>query len=101
MERPQVSVVIPARNEEEAIGPLLDSIRAVAGAGAWEIIVVDDGSTDRTAAIAERHGARVIRHPENQGNGASVRRGGCAAGGDVLVFLDADGQHPPEAIPRL
>jgi glycosyltransferase involved in cell wall biosynthesis len=97
----RISVVIPAYNEAESIGPLLDRVRALPGADGWEIIVVDDGSRDDTAQVAESHGARVVRHRYNLGNGASVKSGGNAATGDVLVFLDGDGQHPPEAIPRL
>ena len=97
----RVSVIIPAYNEAEALGPVLDRIKALPGADQWEIIVVDDGSSDNTGEVAAAHGAKVIRHHYNLGNGASVRAGGSAATGDILVFLDADGQHPPEAIPRL
>jgi glycosyltransferase involved in cell wall biosynthesis len=67
----------------------------------YEILVVNDGSADDTARAAASAGARVISHPYNLGNGASVKTGAAAASGDVLVFLDADGQHPPEEIPRL
>jgi len=101
----KVSVILPALNEGEAIGDVLRGIRGVAEQRApddlLEIVVVDDGSTDDTAAVAEREGARVVRHPYNIGNGAAVKAGIRAAGGDVLVFMDADGQHRPEEIPML
>ena len=86
-----LSIVIPAKNESGAVG------QAVAGARAKypeaEIIVVDDGSTDDTAAAAENAGARVVRHPESLGNGAAVKAGARAAAGDVIAFMDGDGQH--------
>lgn len=97
--QPRVSVVIPALNEEATIAEIVKAVRAVDKS--YEVIVVDDGSTDRTEAEASGAGARVIRNPYNIGNGASVKRGCLAARGDVVVMLDADGQHPPEAIPQL
>lgn len=66
-----------------------------------EIIVVDDGSSDRTAEIAESEGAIVFRHPYNIGNGAAIKRGARLARGKVVLFMDADGQHDPADIPRL
>ena len=85
------SIVIPAKNEAGAIG------KAVAGARERypdaEIIVVDDGSTDDTADVAEAAGATVVRHPESLGNGAAVKSGARAASGDVIGFMDGDGQH--------
>jgi len=90
----QVSVVIPAYNEEGAIGAV---VRAVGAGAPWhEVLVVDDGSSDGTAAAAEEAGARVIRHPYNKGNGAAVKTGIREAAGAVVLLLDADGQHPPE-----
>jgi glycosyltransferase involved in cell wall biosynthesis len=89
-----VSVVIPAYNEEHAIA---DVVREVRGSLGWlEVLVVDDGSSDATAARAEAAGARVIRHPYNKGNGAAVKTGIREACGDVVLLLDADGQHAPE-----
>ena len=94
MAEPQhVSVIIPAFNEEEGIGSV---VAAVLGGGSWrEVLVVDDGSTDRTAERARGAGARVVRHPYNKGNGAAVKTGVREATGDVVLFMDADGQHDP------
>ncbi len=101
----KISVILPAFNEGEAIGEVLQGIRAVAEQRApddlFEIVVVDDGSSDNTAEVAEREGARVVRHPYNIGNGAAVKAGIRAAGGEILVMMDADGQHRPEEIPML
>ena len=94
-----VSVVLPAKNEAASIGAVLDRIHAqMPGV---EIVVVDDGSTDDTASVARNAGARVISHPYSMGNGAAIKTGARQALGDVLVFMDADGQHDPSDIPRL
>ena len=93
------SIVIPAKNEAGAIG------NAVAGARERypdaEIIVVDDGSTDDTAAAAEAAGATVVRHPESLGNGAAIKSGARAASGDIIGFMDGDGQHDAAEFERL
>ena len=94
-----VSIVIPACNEAQTIGQLVFRIRELHPDA--EIIVVDDGSTDNTAEIAQEAGADVYRHPYNIGNGAAVKSGIRAATGDILVFIDGDGQHQPEDIQRL
>lgn len=94
----RLSVIIPAKNEAQSLPDLLARLRQLTDA---EIIVVDDGSTDATAEIATRLGARVIRHPQSLGNGAAIKTGARAARGDILVFLDGDGQHDPADIPRL
>ena len=94
-----VSVVVPAFNESASIGPLVSGLRL---AGAWrEIIVVDDGSVDDTGARAAEAGARVIRHPYNKGNGASVKTGIRQAEGTFILIVDADGQHQPADATRL
>lgn len=98
-QRSNVSVVIPARDEARALPTCLASVRNVLPEA--ELIVVDDGSSDETVAIADSFGARVISHPYSKGNGAAVKTGARAASGDILVFMDADGQHRPEDIPRL
>jgi len=85
------SVVIPAVNEARAIGPLVAALRAAAP---WyQIIVVDDGSTDATAERAREAGATVVRHPYNKGNGAAVKTGIRTATGDYVLIIDGDGQH--------
>jgi len=94
-----VSVVIPAYNEEDAIG---DVVAAARSRAAWrEVLVVDDGSGDRTGERAQAAGARVVRHPYNKGNGAAVKTGIREAQGEVVLLLDADGQHDAEAMLRL
>ena len=94
-----VSVVVPAYNEGPSIAALVDGLRQ---AGAWqEILVVDDGSTDDTASRASSAGARVITHPYNKGNGASVKTGIRNAAGAYVLILDADGQHRPADAKRL
>ena len=86
-----LSIVIPAKNEVGAIGTAVAGAREACPEA--EIIVVDDGSDDDTAAVAKEAGATVIRHPESLGNGAAVKAGARAATGDVIAFMDGDGQH--------
>jgi len=94
-----VSIVVPAMNEEQAIGELVAQLLAVA---TWrEVLVIDDGSTDATGACAAAAGARVVRHPYNKGNGAAVKTGIRAAGGEYVLIIDADGQHAPADAARL
>ena len=95
----QPSVILPAKNESEGLRRTLPRLLEVLPGA--EIIVVDDGSTDDTAAVAASFGVRVVSSPYSMGNGAAVKRGTRAATRDVLVFMDADGQHDPAHIPRL
>jgi glycosyltransferase involved in cell wall biosynthesis len=99
MTEAKVSVVIPAFNESQTIAGLIQSIQRQYPD--FEIVVIDDGSDDDTASVAAGAGARVYRHPYNIGNGAAVKSGIRAANGDILVFMDADGQHDPEDIGRM
>ncbi|MBX3461907.1 MAG: glycosyltransferase family 2 protein [Planctomycetes bacterium] len=97
----RLSVVVPARNEASNLAGLLAELAQVLEQAALEfheVIVVDDGSTDATPAIAMECGARVVRHAESLGNGAAVKRGIREAVGDWIVLLDGDGQHPPAAL---
>jgi glycosyltransferase involved in cell wall biosynthesis len=87
-----VSVVIPAFNEEDGIAAVIAPLLA---RGFREVLVVDDGSSDATAARATAAGARVVRHPYNKGNGAAVKTGIREALGEVVLMMDADGQHDP------
>ena len=95
----EASVVIPAKNESRSISALIEQLAALPDLK--EIVVVDDGSTDGTGDIAERLGARVIRHPYSKGNGAAIKSGVRAARGEIVVFMDADGQHSPRDVHRL
>ena len=100
---PGVSLVIPACNEEQAIADVLDNLAIMAaGLGcAWEIIVVDDGSSDRTAQRVDATRFRLMRHAHNRGYGAAIKSGVRAARHDVIVITDADGTYPCAAIPGL
>ena len=94
-----ISVILPAKNEADGLRAILPAIRAHYPDA--ELIVVDDGSTDDTAEIAKNSGASVVTHRHSLGNGAAIKSGARVAQGDVLVFMDADGQHKPEDISRL
>lgn len=94
-----VSVVIPAYHEEAAIAGTIGKIHEVLPEA--EVIVVDDGSRDRTAEEARRAGAYVWSHPYNMGNGAAVKTGIRMASREKVVLMDGDGQHDPEDLPRL
>ncbi len=96
---PEVSVVIPAYNEEPAIAETISKIKRLHPD--FEILVVDDGSSDATAQKAKDAGAVVIRHPYNIGNGAAVKTGIRHAKGRYVVLMDGDGQHRPEDIKRI
>ncbi len=94
-----LSVVLPARNEQDAVGRTVAAVRALYPDA--EILVVDDGSTDDTPRVAAEAGAQVISRPYGMGNGAAIKTGARAARGDIIVFMDADGQHDAADIARL
>ncbi|KPU63073.1 dolichol-phosphate mannose synthase [Thermococcus sp. EP1] len=92
-----ISLIIPAYNEAKRIGSVLSKIPDFID----EIIVVDDGSKDNTSEVAKNWGAKVIRLKQNQGKGAAMKAGINKASGDIIVFMDADGQHNPKEIEKL
>jgi len=95
----RISIILPAKNEAAALKALLPRLTA-AQPGA-EIIVVDDGSTDDTRAVCASNGVTCLSSPYSMGNGAAIKRGARAATGEILVFMDGDGQHDPADIARL
>ncbi|MDY6838333.1 MAG: glycosyltransferase family 2 protein [Thermodesulfobacteriota bacterium] len=99
MDETEVSIIIPAYNEGQAIGALVRKIKELYPH--VEVLVIDDGSTDDTAAMARDAGASVYSHPHNIGNGAAIKSGIRLASGEVLVFIDGDGQHDPRDVERL
>ena len=96
---PTLSIVMPCLNEAENLEALLPQLISLQPTA--EILVIDDGSTDTSKAICEQHGVKVISHPHSLGNGASIKTGARNATGEVIVFMDSDGQHNPEDIQRL
>jgi glycosyltransferase involved in cell wall biosynthesis len=99
MEQKNVSIIIPAYNEGETIGVIVREIQT--RYPEFEVIVINDGSTDETARIAKEAGAIVYSHPYNIGNGAAVKSGVRIASGEILLLMDGDGQHLPEDIGTL
>jgi glycosyltransferase involved in cell wall biosynthesis len=95
----RISIILPAKNEANGLRQTLPGLKAAYPEA--EVIVVDDGSTDETAAVAVENGVRVLSSPYSMGNGAAIKRGARAASGEILVFMDADGQHNPADIPKL
>ena len=95
----KITVVLPAKNEAGAIEKTILGIKNLELV--HEIIVVNDGSTDDTAQIAEQAGAKVISHPYSKGNGAAIKTGARNATGDIIIFMDADGQHDANDIFKL
>lgn len=96
MNKSDISIIIPAYNESEVIGYVVKTIKTLYPES--EVIVVNDGSKDNTAETAKDAGAIVYSHPYNIGNGAAIKSGIRIASGEILVFLDGDGQHNPEDI---
>jgi glycosyltransferase involved in cell wall biosynthesis len=99
MNKSDISIIIPAYNEAATIGLVVDKIKALYPN--FEVIVVNDGSVDNTTEIAQVAGAIVYSHPYNIGNGAAIKSGIRVASGEILVFMDGDGQHNPEDIGKL
>jgi glycosyltransferase involved in cell wall biosynthesis len=98
-----VTVIIPAYNEEKTIGGVIsDTILIMDGLNLpYEIIVIDDGSTDKTGLIASNYKATVLSNETNRGKGYSLRRALQYAEGDIIVTIDSDGEHKPKEIPDL
>jgi glycosyltransferase involved in cell wall biosynthesis len=99
MNKNEVSVIIPSYNEAESIRYVVEGIKDLYPD--FEVIVVNDGSTDNTSKVAEEAGAIVYSHPYNIGNGAAVKSGVRIASGEILIFMDGDGQHDPKDIETL
>lgn len=99
-----IAVVIPAKDEQDRVGAVVNRVRSQGGGPAPLVYVVDDGSRDGTSSAAQKAGARVLRHRVNLGKGAALLTGAEAAvrdGAEVLVLMDADGQHDPGDLARL
>ena len=98
-----IAIVIPAYNEHEGVAATINELQTVVESASLsaEIILVDDGSTDQTAVVAESCGVRVIRHSQNRGYGASLKSGILACNTDFVIITDADGTYPAEAMPEL
>lgn len=94
----KLSIILPAKNEAGAVATTVSQLRALFPEA--QIIVVNDGSVDTTAELASAAGADVVNHPYSKGNGAAIKTGARHASGDIIVFMDADGQHDPADIPR-
>ena len=99
MGKTEVSIIIPAYNEAETMGDVVTKVIDIYPD--FEVIVVNDGSTDDTATVAKDAGALVYSHPYNIGNGAAVKSGIRFASGKILVFMDGDGQHDPKDIEKM
>ena len=99
IDTPHLSIVVPARNEAAGLRRLLPELASVSKNA--EILIVDDGSEDDTALVCETFGVTLLRHRYPMGNGAAIKTGARAARGGIILFMDADGQHRPEDIPRL
>lgn len=96
---PHISIIMPAKNESAGLKKTIPALQELFPDA--QILVVNDGSTDDTLAVCQSFGVDVVSHAYSKGNGAAIKSGARAARGDLLVFMDADGQHRPEDIPRL
>lgn len=96
-----LSIIIPAYNEEQGLDRALGRLMPLARERRYEVIVIDDGSTDGTAAVAARHGATVVAHRANKGYGAALKTGIRSASHDMILMMDSDGQHDPSLIDAL
>ena len=96
-----VSIIIPAFNEEATIGTILRRILEAEITYTIEIVVVDDGSKDKTSEKARQFGVKLLRHPYNLGKGRALRTGMALAAGEIIVWQDADLEYFPQDIPRL
>jgi glycosyltransferase involved in cell wall biosynthesis len=94
-----VSIVLPAFNEEKGLEKLLPELKKLYPS--YEILVIDDGSTDATQVICQKHGANIYTKPYSMGNGAAIKSGAREAKGDLIVFMDADGQHKAKDVQLL
>ena len=99
MSGPKLSIILPAKNEAPSLAQILPRLKERFPDS--EIIVVDDASIDTTAEVAATHAALLVAHPYSMGNGAAVKTGARSAAGELLVFMDADGQHSPEDVSKL
>ena len=99
MNKSEVSIIIPAYNEVQTIGDVIKRVKSLYPD--FEIIVINDGSTDDTVSVAKDAGAIVYSHPYNIGNGAAIKSGIRIASGDTLVLMDGDSQHDPQDIGKL
>ncbi len=95
----ELSIIIPAKNEAQGLKKLFKKLKIESSD--HEIIIVDDGSVDETVSICQENNVKIIQHPYSLGNGAAIKSGTRAASSELLVFMDADGQHNPEDIPKL
>lgn len=94
-----LSIIVPAKNEECGLADMLPKLKKTFPNS--EIIVVDDCSTDGTSRICEQFKVKTLKHPYSMGNGAAIKTGARKARGEIFVFLDADGQHDPDDLPKL
>lgn len=101
MDSKKVTIIIPAYNEGEGLARTLPELVPLAESSGWEVIVIDDGSSDDTADVTRANGARLLSHPYNKGYGAALKTGIRNASGDIIVMMDSDGQHSGAAIHKL